>query len=312
MIYGLELVKTDLRASEPTRSPYTKNKNPIELKVIFLEIVYLDLYSDKVWGFSIFSFCTPPGDIYGRPLVRASTEGDWTLNLSCIRQILPWCFAYDAINYARYMSVYYSDMTSLQKEHPEVHEFMKTDGFSVQMSSNKTCGRIPVDQTVEETVNKYTQTTGGTKGFSLKSSAVQRYYMTAEFRSLFLPNLGTMVGYAQGNNDHIDLQQPRIAKDEQEVKAIIMVDLIESNWTNPFSSYQPLLSISTGATASPEIEHDLSRAYLVGETAYQQFKKERLELEKPPVKFHHALTKQKLKTYSDRQYSVLILICSHE
>ena len=41
----------------------------MELKVIFLEIVYLDLYSDKVWGFSIFSFCTPPGDIYGRPLL---------------------------------------------------------------------------------------------------------------------------------------------------------------------------------------------------------------------------------------------------
>ena len=59
-------------------------------------------------------------------MVRTSGEGDWTLHLSCIRQMLPWCFAYDAINYARYMSVYYSDMTSLQEEHPEVHEFMKT------------------------------------------------------------------------------------------------------------------------------------------------------------------------------------------
>ena len=42
----------------------------MELKVIFLEIVSLDLYSDKVWEFSIFSFCTPrPDDIYGRPLL---------------------------------------------------------------------------------------------------------------------------------------------------------------------------------------------------------------------------------------------------
>ena len=106
-----------------------------------------------------------------------------------------------------------------------------------------------------------------------------------------------MVGYAQGNNGHVDLQQSQIAKDEQDVKA--MVDLIESNWTNPFSSYQPLLSISTRATASPEIKRDLSRAYLVRETAYQQFKKECLEPEKPPMKFHHTLTKQKLKTSSD-------------
>ena len=68
-------MKTDLRASEPTRSPYAENKNPTELKVIFLEIVYLDLYSDKVWGFSIYSFCTPPGDIYGRPLLKSLLFG---------------------------------------------------------------------------------------------------------------------------------------------------------------------------------------------------------------------------------------------
>ena len=47
--------------------------------------------------------------------------------------------------------------------------------------------------------------------------------MTAEFRSLFLRNLRTMVGYAQGNNDHVDLQQFRIANNEQDVKE--MVDL---------------------------------------------------------------------------------------
>ena len=97
--------------------------------------------------------------------------------------------------------------------------------------------------------------------------------------------------------DHVDLQQSRIAKDKQEVKA--MVDLLESNRTNPFSSYQPLFSISMGATVSPEIERDLSRACLVGETAYQQFKKGRFKPEKPPVNVHHILTKQKLKTFSD-------------
>ena len=106
-----------------------------------------------------------------------------------------------------------------------------------------------------------------------------------------------MVGHAQGNNDHVHLQQFRIAKDEQDIKA--MADLIESNWTNPLSNYQPLLSISMSATASPEIELDLNRAYLIGDTAYQQFKKEHLEPEKPPVTFHHTLTKQKLKTFSD-------------
>ena len=83
------------------------------------------------------------------------------------------------------MSAYYSDMTSLPDEHPEVHEFTRDGGLSVQLSNDNTFGRLPVDQTLEETVNKDTQTPGGTKGFSLKPGAVQRYYLTAEFRTLF-------------------------------------------------------------------------------------------------------------------------------
>ena len=39
------------------------------LKVFFLEIVHPDLDSGKVWGFSIFSFCTPPSEISGLPLL---------------------------------------------------------------------------------------------------------------------------------------------------------------------------------------------------------------------------------------------------
>ena len=35
-------------------------------------------------------------------LLRASREGDWKLHLSCVRNMVPWCFAYDNINYARY------------------------------------------------------------------------------------------------------------------------------------------------------------------------------------------------------------------
>ena len=62
--------KTDVRAAKPILLPFAKNKNLFELKVCFLEIVHLDLYSGKVWGFSIFSFCTPPGEISGWPLLR--------------------------------------------------------------------------------------------------------------------------------------------------------------------------------------------------------------------------------------------------
>ena len=64
-------------------------------------------------------------------------------------------------------------MTSLPKEHPQVIALLEAGGFSVQMSPDNAFGRIPVDQTIEETINKDTQTAGGTRGFSLNPGALQ-------------------------------------------------------------------------------------------------------------------------------------------
>ena len=95
-------------------------------------------------------------------LLRTSREGDWNLHLSSIREMIPWCFAYDHLNYARYLSVYLSQMSHLEQEHPDVHRHLASRGFSVQIGGDNPFGRIPVDQTCEETVNRDTQTPGGT------------------------------------------------------------------------------------------------------------------------------------------------------
>lgn len=47
---------------------------------------YIDMVEDVVLG-----------------LLRASREGDWELHLHAIRTMIPWCFAYDKMNYARYI-----------------------------------------------------------------------------------------------------------------------------------------------------------------------------------------------------------------
>ena len=104
-------------------------------------------------------------------LLRVSREGNWELHVSAIRSMIPWCFAYDNVNYARYLSSYLSEMSHLVKEHPDVLAYLRSGGFSVQIGATNTFGRIPVDQTCAETVNRDTQTPGGTKGFSLKSGA---------------------------------------------------------------------------------------------------------------------------------------------
>ena len=68
----------------------------------------------------------------GLAMKGASREGDWNLHLSSIRNLIPWCFAYDNINYARYLSSYLSEMSHLEDEHADVFTYMKSGGFAVR------------------------------------------------------------------------------------------------------------------------------------------------------------------------------------
>jgi len=143
-------------------------------------------------------------------LLKASREGNWLLQLSAIHDMIPWCFSYVKQNYARYLSYYYTEMTNLQEEHPEIYAYLSDGGFSVQLGSRNPFGRIPVDQAVEETVNRDTQTPGGTKGFSLKPNAVHRYYQTAEYRNSYLRQLRESLGLGRRQFTHPDLRQSRV------------------------------------------------------------------------------------------------------
>ena len=135
-------------------------------------------------------------------LLRASREGNWDLHVACIRYMLPWCFAYDKINYARYLSVYYAEMSRLYETHPDVYVGFKQGWFAVQIGESNTFGRIPVDQTTEETINKDTKTPGGTCYFSLNPGAVRRYYLTSEYRSAYIGMLREMVQVNKSDLQH--------------------------------------------------------------------------------------------------------------
>ena len=229
-------------------------------------------------------------------MLRATREGNWKLHLKAIHDLVPWCFAYDNINYARYLSAYYAEMSNLHIEHPQVYEYMEQGGFSVQIGSSNSFGRIPVDQTVEETVNKDTQTQGGTKGFSLNPGAVSRFYLTAEYRSSYLRQLKESVNITDTNSRHADLGHSRITRDEADIQSVM--DMLENNWVDPFNSEdQDLVSISTGTLATAEVLKDLKDAEHIGRDAYEEFRKDRIE-PGHAKKFHDPIKKQKLKTFS--------------
>ena len=137
---------------------------------------YLDLLRNDNGNLSSFwmSYVDMVEIILG--LLRSLREAYFLLHLASIRAMIPWCFSYDRLNYARYLPIYYAQMSNIGIDHPGVYAHFMQGGFSVQLGGINPFGKCPVDQTIEETINKDTQTPGGAKGFSLKHDAVQKYF----------------------------------------------------------------------------------------------------------------------------------------
>ena len=68
-------------------------------------------------------------------LIYASRSGSWELYLSCIEEVIPWAFAYDRQNYARYLIPFLDDIRHLAVRMPEVYTAFNNGDFSVQMGA---------------------------------------------------------------------------------------------------------------------------------------------------------------------------------
>ncbi len=73
-------------------------------------------------------------------LLRATREGYSLLHLASVRAMIPWCFAYDKVNYVRSLSYYYATMSRLPIDHPEVHQQFMQGDFSVHHGSQNPFG----------------------------------------------------------------------------------------------------------------------------------------------------------------------------
>lgn len=228
--------------------------------------------------------------------IRATREGNWSLHLECVKQMIPWFFAYDHVNYARYLPVYLIHMMDLPVTHPEAQMMLENGDFGVQRTTAHGFSQLPVDQTIEQTVNRSTKTKGGIVGFSLRKNAVQRWLLTAHSRAAFVDKCRMMTANTKQaeNRLHKETGSTRIKRDEEDVKKVMEV---VGNWNNPFEESEELVCMSSGSVASISIKEDLLTARKKGTDALTTFVEGRLLSNN--TGFYDTLSKLKLGTFSD-------------
>lgn len=114
--------------------------------------------------------------------IRATREGIWELHVASIHEMLPWIFAYDRTNYARYLSAYWCEMIT----HPYSNALLEGGHFAAQRSKGSAFAQVAIDQTIEQTMNRDSKMSGGIVGISLNPGAVQRWIVTSHDRARVL------------------------------------------------------------------------------------------------------------------------------
>ncbi|KAL2102045.1 hypothetical protein ACEWY4_003806 [Coilia grayii] len=242
--------------------------------------------------------------------IRATREGNWALHLSTVQSMLPWFFACDKVNYARYLTAYWVEMSNLEDTHPSAHQQLLSGDFVAQRHQKHGFAGTACDEVIEQTANRDSKTKGGISGFSLNKGAVHRWTLTQHERAAITAECKNMAG--QGALAHLnsELDHTRMQRDQTDVKNILTT---VHNMVNPFDPSldgDSLYQISTGQLASESIATDLMQAEQRGQEALTEFCDKRIS--SGEKSFHDPIKKTKIKTFKDACQSRTIKIKGRE
>ena len=232
--------------------------------------------------------------------IRGEREGHWELHLASVAKMIPYFFAADRVNYARWACVYLADMKKLPFTAASVHqEFL--DGNHPVKRSRQRFNQVWTDMALEQSANRDSKTKGGIIGISKQPGALNRWFLTAHERASATTATKKMAGLAESESKseeckHKETGPQRRMRDEKDVHQI--VTMVNTQMINPFSNDQPqtLCNIATGVVAPENVSKDLTNACSTGRKAMMSFVEERLC--KGTMPFYNAIHKLKLKTFS--------------
>ncbi|KAL8572752.1 hypothetical protein ACOMHN_030334 [Nucella lapillus] len=116
--------------------------------------------------------------------VRATRDANWTLHIETAAKMVPWYFAHDHLNYARYLPVYIHEILAVPETHPSVAEPLANGEFVVQQQDQHPFRQTSMDQTIEQTINRDSKTRD-----SLKLHAQRANYQATLWRKCLQPTI---------------------------------------------------------------------------------------------------------------------------
>lgn len=212
--------------------------------------------------------------------MRAIREGNFSSYVRSVAALMPWMFALDHVNYARWLSVHVRDMSTLQENHPSVYQKFESGAFVVNKTKHA-FSSIALDHAHEQE-NAAIKGDGGAVGLTENPSALRRWMIGG-------PEIARMV---REYEEQSAPEKKESTKHHEQVPSLqntflknvkSLVNAVEE-LGNPFKEDSgDLLSLDTKDIMPKEVVESVKNIQKVGQDQYKAFVTEKMIQRTKPI-----------------------------
>lgn len=256
-------------------------------------------------------------------LIRSFREGNFNLYKQTLMELIPYFFANNNTNYARWLPIHLRDMMCLAQQHPEVARQFQNGNFVVH-KSNKDFSALAIDQAHEQN-NGIIKGDGGAIGLTEDPAALRRWMVAG-------PEVSRLVGWyetvsgkkdASSNTKH---HEHTLSAQKSFFEDVESLSKVIKDMGNPFQEDSAdLLVLDTKVIADPALAAMVGSHYRRGKEQfhsfldslqkegecvfYQPIKKNNVSFFKPNQIAHSS--REKVLKYDCQLFSRLFISCQN-
>ena len=188
-----------------------------------------------------------------------------------MQNISKYFLVFNQPNYARWLTEYHSKLLKLKDTNPDVEREFSAGGFGIR-KSGKNFSRLPIDLTLEQSVNAYaaSQKTG-INSFTNSIFARQRWARSHSISMTVLSSLMDDLGLSPTEDVSCELKQSRITRNAFDLERIIAMFNQSMNTFSPDQDQECLFNIGSGKAASNKTKEFLLKVASIGKEIQDQF-----------------------------------------
>lgn len=203
-------------------------------------------------------------------------------------------FSMNHHNYARYMSIYWDKLINIESTHPGLLDDCQKAFLGIRRTT-KPFSRIPIDLTLEQTINADAASkASGIVNITNSFSARQKWSITHSLRTSVTSTMMEFCDIKSTDDITHDLKNSTIQKSTKNLQTVMQ---LIKQYSNPFAlelSENHLYNISKGQSVNDEIFQFLSSVEIEGEKQRESFI---AETRLTPDRFDKAISKNKILNF---------------